>query len=248
MKEDTKTQQVPVNSIIIANGLQSVFEEKTVQLALSCRSTINRTLNRQKVNERPTLPPIVDRHFEVPKQHEDFCVFDSGIEDPERLLIFGDRDNIQSLFCAHAKSRLWFKNKHVPSVETSNFETLPTNIVQMIPGKIAQTTKDGNCLFSTFSYLLTNSQQSSNYIRNIIFDQLNKVPFTTDQLNANTDRQNETRLSYITSSKMWKSGEWGGDIEVAAFSFILQTKIFVYSDIGVLKFNYIQFNTVHFNN
>ena len=93
MKQDTKIQQVPVNSIIIVNGLHSVSEEKAVQLALSCRSTIN----RQKVNERPTLPPIVDRHFEVPKQHKDFCVFDSGIEDPERVLIFGDRDNIQSL-------------------------------------------------------------------------------------------------------------------------------------------------------
>ena len=90
MKQDTKIQQVPVNSIFIANGLQSVFEEKAVRLALPCRSAINWALNRQKVNERPTLPPIVDRNFEVPKQHEDFCVFDSGIEDPERLLIFGD--------------------------------------------------------------------------------------------------------------------------------------------------------------
>ena len=103
MKQDTKVQQVPVNSIIIANCLQSVFEEKAVQLALPCRSAINRALNQQNVNERPTLPPIFDRHFEVLKQHEDFCVFDSGIEDPERVLIFGDRDNIQSLFCAHAK-------------------------------------------------------------------------------------------------------------------------------------------------
>ena len=97
MKHDTKIQQVPVNSIIIANGLQSVSEEKAVQLALPCLSAIKWALNRQKVNDRPTLPPIVDRHFEVPKQHEDFCVFDSGIEDPERVLIFGDRDSIQSL-------------------------------------------------------------------------------------------------------------------------------------------------------
>ena len=129
---------------------------------------------------------------------------------------------------------------------TNAFETLPTNIIQMIPGNTAQSTKDGNCLFSTFSYLQS-SQQTSNYIRKIICYQLNKVPFTTDQLNANTDRQNEIKSNYITSSKMWKNGEWGGDIEIAAFSFIFQTKIFVYSHIGVLQFNYIQFNTVHFN-
>ena len=97
LEQDTKIQQVPVINIIIANGLQYASEEKAVQLALPCRSAINRALNRQKVNMRPTLPRIVDRHFEVPKQHEEFCLFDSGIEDPERALIFGDRDNIQNL-------------------------------------------------------------------------------------------------------------------------------------------------------
>ena len=97
MKQGTKIQQVPVNSIIIANGLQSVSAEKAVQLALPCRSALNRALNRQKVKERPTVPPIVDRSFEVPKQHGDFCVFDNGIEDPVRVLIFGDQDNIRNL-------------------------------------------------------------------------------------------------------------------------------------------------------
>ena len=93
MKPDTKTQQVPVNSIIIANCLQSVSEQKAVRLALPCRSAINRALNRQKVNESPTMLPIVDKHFEIQKHHEDFC----GIEDPERALIFADRDKIQNL-------------------------------------------------------------------------------------------------------------------------------------------------------
>ena len=88
MKQDTKIQQVPVNSIIIANGLQSVSEEKAVQLALPCRSAINRALNRQKVNDRPTLPPIVDRHFEVPKQHEDFGVFDNSTPSTFNSLAF----------------------------------------------------------------------------------------------------------------------------------------------------------------
>ena len=93
MKQDTKIQQVPVSSIIIANGLQSVSEEKAVQLALPCRSAINRALNRQKVNDRPTLPPIVDRHFEVPKQHEDFCVFDSANQKFKIMKAMGGNSN-----------------------------------------------------------------------------------------------------------------------------------------------------------
>ena len=126
---------------------------------------------------------------------------------------------------------------------TNAFEPIPTSIIQMIPGKTAQITKDGNCLFSTFSYLLTSSQQSSKYIRNIICNQFDSVPFTMDQINAHTDRQCETKSSYITLSNMWNRGEWGGDIEVAAFSFIFQTNIVVYSDITQTWFEYKSFLT-----
>ena len=41
--------------------------------------------------------PIVDRRFQIPKQHEEFCVFDSGIEDLERVLNLRDRDYIPNL-------------------------------------------------------------------------------------------------------------------------------------------------------
>ena len=67
---------------------------KAVQLAVPCRSAINRALNRQMVNERPTVLPMIDRSFETPKQHEDFCVFESGNEAPERVLIWADCNNI----------------------------------------------------------------------------------------------------------------------------------------------------------
>ena len=70
---------------------------KKHQLSLPSRAAINRTLNRQKQNLVPSLPIIKDRHFIIPTEYSDFCLFDSGVMDPERILIFGDRDNVHAL-------------------------------------------------------------------------------------------------------------------------------------------------------
>ena len=97
MKKEARQQIVPVNSSIIATCLQEVTDEKAVQLSLPCRAAINRTLNHQKQNLVPSLPIIKDRHFIIPTEYSDFCLFDSGVIDPERILIFGDRDNVHAL-------------------------------------------------------------------------------------------------------------------------------------------------------
>ena len=95
MKKEARQQIVPVNISIIATCLQEVTDEKAVQLSLPCRAAINRTLNRQKQNLVPSLPIIKDRHFIIPTEYSDFCLFDSGLMDPERILIFGD--NVHAL-------------------------------------------------------------------------------------------------------------------------------------------------------
>ena len=97
MKKEARQQIVPVSSSIIATCLQEVTDEKAVQLSLPSRAAINRTLNRQKQNFVPSMPIIKDRHFIIPMEYFDFCLFDSGVMDPERILIFGDRDNVHAL-------------------------------------------------------------------------------------------------------------------------------------------------------
>ena len=91
MKKEARQQIVPVYSSIIATCLQEVTDEKAaVQLSLPCRAAMNRTLNRQKQNLVPSLPIIKDRHFIIPTECSDFCLFGCGVMDPERILIFGD--------------------------------------------------------------------------------------------------------------------------------------------------------------
>ena len=54
--EQKKNQQVPVKSKLQAVGVR----RKSFSVSSSCRSAINRALNRHKVNERSTELPIVD--------------------------------------------------------------------------------------------------------------------------------------------------------------------------------------------
>ena len=97
MKETVRSQLNPVNSQIIAASLQLVQDEKATQLSLPSRSALTRTLNRSK--QTTSLPTIAtdDRHFEISDRFKQFCLFDSGKQDTERILIFGDLENLNAL-------------------------------------------------------------------------------------------------------------------------------------------------------
>ena len=68
MKKTARTEQNPVNNMIIASNLQPIASDIATQLSLPTRSAINRSLNRQKVTEDKNEPPIIDRHFDIPVQ------------------------------------------------------------------------------------------------------------------------------------------------------------------------------------
>ena len=51
----------------------------------------------QKQNLVPSLPIIKDRHFIIPTEYSDFCLFDSVVMNPIRIIVFDDRDNVHAL-------------------------------------------------------------------------------------------------------------------------------------------------------
>ena len=89
MKETARTEQNPVNNMIIASSLLPIGSDIATKLSLPTRSAINRLLNRQKASENLQEPPITDRLFEVPAKFKEFCLYDTGTTDNERMLIFG---------------------------------------------------------------------------------------------------------------------------------------------------------------
>ena len=81
------------NTDAITTSLASVSENLCVQLSMPKKTLITRILNRHRqknnMNDLPVLPDT--KKFEVPEEFKDFLIYDSGTEDPERLLIFGQQ-------------------------------------------------------------------------------------------------------------------------------------------------------------
>ena len=85
---------------------------------------------------------------------------------------------------------------------------------------------DGNCLFQTFSYILTGSQEQHLAVRHAVLDHtINNAQFS---LGHHLTGYNSVE-SYIASTGMDQDGTWGTDIEMLTLSHLVQTPILSYS-------------------
>ena len=99
-------------------------------------------------------------------------------------------------------------------------EGMPPQNIHRIPG-------DGNCLFSSLSFICTGSVSYNTEFRSYICDYIernsNSLDFVLD---------GETGHEYINRTNMRMSGTWGTHIEIFAFSQICKHDIIVYSSFG----------------
>ena len=80
----------------IATSLANVSDNIPVQLSIPKKDLITRTLNRHRRKNAETQPSMPNtRHFDVPSEFTDFLLHDSGKEDNERFLIFGQRSLLE---------------------------------------------------------------------------------------------------------------------------------------------------------
>ncbi len=98
-KSLTKTATVAVAESILENP-----ESTATQLALPMKSYLVRTANRyrKKHTNEVNEPTPTTRHFEIPVTFADILLFDSGQQDPERIIIFGRRDMLLLLETNHS--------------------------------------------------------------------------------------------------------------------------------------------------
>ena len=91
MKETASTEQNPVNNMTNASSLLPIGSTQ-LSLMICNKSDAKPT----KASEIVQQPPIKDRHFEVPAKFKEFCNYDTGTPENERMLIFGTQENLGS--------------------------------------------------------------------------------------------------------------------------------------------------------
>ena len=115
----------------------------------------------------------------------------------------------------------WFAN--------CNIQSLSCSIADSVPAKTASIFRDGNCLFGSLSFLVTGSQKFSEILRSKICDYFDHSPLTSTHYSAYCEAMSSDRIQYLRNSKMRKNGSWGGDLEIAAFTSLVDAKIAVYA-------------------
>ena len=80
----------------IATSLVNVTDNIPVQLSIPKKDLITRTLNRHRRKNIETQGSVPNtRHFDVPSEFADFLLHDTGKDDKERILIFGQRSLLE---------------------------------------------------------------------------------------------------------------------------------------------------------
>ena len=88
------------------------------------------------------------------------------------------------------------------------------------PGLVKPVKGDGNCLFRSFSYVITGSEEHHLDIRHWVCEYINLY---REKIEKFSGKQN-----YVSVSKMAKPGVWGTDIEIMA----VDTNVYTYTKHG----------------
>jgi len=97
-----------------------------------------------------------------------------------------------------------------------------------IPCKLNSMAKDGNCFFRTIAYELCGAADHHQKVRDVI------VTYMSADANSTMFSQyiGKQVMTYLTDSHMHNEGIWATDVEIVASATLLQTSIYVYSDVS----------------
>ena len=87
---------------------------------------------------------------------------------------------------------------------------------------------DGNCLFRSFSYLITGTQRQHRAVRQAIVDHMMEIEGDLTALSLDPSYRNVTH--YIAVTRMGEDNTWGTSLEIWVCAHLLQTTIYVYSE------------------
>ena len=91
-------------AVALATAIQPITDNIATQLALATKENLVRTAQRARKQREEVLPVSpATRSFEIPELFKNFIRFDSGKNDHERIILFGDPEILRVL----EKSKFW---------------------------------------------------------------------------------------------------------------------------------------------
>ncbi|XP_050706630.1 uncharacterized protein LOC126992005 [Eriocheir sinensis] len=115
MKQDAKNTRATTRTIL-ADHLVPLNDDVLARMPV--KSAIERRIRRTRQKEENIQPPPQSRNFEIPNDYADIVMYDSGVDDPQRMLAFGRHDLVNCL-----QSELW--------IGDGTFETTPLIFFQL---------------------------------------------------------------------------------------------------------------------
>ena len=133
-------------AVAIADALEPVSLNFAVQLELPSKHNLIRTSERVRQRKDVGENPIPsDRHFDIPQEFADFILHDTGKEDSERIIVFGDRFMLTEL----ETSKFWLADGtfklsptlfyQIYTIHASVMETTPACVYAFLPNKTEKT-------------------------------------------------------------------------------------------------------------
>ena len=111
-----------------------------------------------------------------------------------------------------------------------------TDLHQLVPTKERRISPDGNCLFSSLSFVITGADRFHREIRELLLENMRSTDREkcTNYCSSHYELLQEHRCrsidDYIINSRMESIGSWGTDLEIFLAAQILKTDIFIYRD------------------
>ena len=91
MNQVERRAQFSTPTVAIANEIYEISDDYAVQLARPKKDNLLRAVFRKRQKAMCfQIPAPTDRHFDVPDEFAPFLLQDSGKDDKEQFLIFGD--------------------------------------------------------------------------------------------------------------------------------------------------------------
>ena len=107
---------------------------------------------------------------------------------------------------------------------------LPWNVnpIRREPCQTIAIQRDGNCLFTAFSYLVSGNALNSENLRRIISGAIETTPFSPIHFIAQQGDDCATTDEYLRRSKVNENGIYGGDVELVTFCTLFEVDVVVF--------------------